>query len=247
MGKILAFFVGTAHVPIAHCHGLDAVFLEERLHLALHFRVRRDIRGNPALNDRLGPVTQDHAGSNLGRSFVIGTVKCDRADGIFGRFSVFGLELFDGVLPLVKFGVRKKVPIFFRDQPAGFLEGVDNRRVDPSRFHVLDHPVFQVFGMRHVVENQLTRAGFPPMLLDELPAPFLEYVGNLLGHWHGFEDVALVVLREVEVFSVAALLVLLAAAAGTGGVAGDFFAGHGFALISELLPDGFVPYFWRAA
>lgn len=155
MGKILAFFVGAAHVAVTHCHGLDAVFLEERLHLALHFRVRRDIGGNPALNDRLGPVAHDHTGSNLGRPFVIGTVKCDRADGIFERFSVFGLELFDGVLPLVKFGVRKKVLILFRNQPAGFLEGVDDRRVDPSRFHVLDYLVFQVFGMRHVVAQLL--------------------------------------------------------------------------------------------
>jgi hypothetical protein len=69
----------------------------------------------------------------------------------------------------------------------------------------------------------------------------------LLGHRDGFEDVALFVLLEVKVFAVAAMLVLLAAAARTRSVAGDFLVGHGSALISELLLDGFNPRCWRAA
>ena len=48
LGIILTFFVWAAHVALGHHHRLDAVLFEERLNFALHFRVRRDIRGNPA-------------------------------------------------------------------------------------------------------------------------------------------------------------------------------------------------------
>jgi hypothetical protein len=68
------------------------------------------------------------------------------------------------------------------------------------------------------------------MLFDEFPALFLENFCHLLGHRDGFEDVALFVLLEIEVFAVAAFLVLLAAATRTRSVTGDFLVGHGSAL-----------------
>jgi hypothetical protein len=54
---------------------------------------------------------------------------------------------------------------------------------------------------------------------------------HLVGHGDRLEDRAVVVLFVVEVLSVTAVLVLLAAAARTGGVAGQFFASH-FSLLA---------------
>jgi hypothetical protein len=42
-----------AHVALPHRYGLGAVLEEEVLHLLLDFRVRRYVRGNPPLDDRI--------------------------------------------------------------------------------------------------------------------------------------------------------------------------------------------------
>src|SRR5262249_52004412 len=75
--KILPFLMRAAHIALAHRHLLDAVMEEELLYLLLHLRVRHDICGDPALDDRLGTVTQ-----RLGaRNAVGGEAKRVRDDG----------------------------------------------------------------------------------------------------------------------------------------------------------------------
>src|SRR5262245_16625658 len=75
-----------AHVPLAHRHGLDAVLEEEVLHLLLDFRVRRYVRGDPALDDRVGTVMEDHASSNLRGRLVVGPYMATVPMGYSGGF-----------------------------------------------------------------------------------------------------------------------------------------------------------------
>src|SRR5579864_5531656 len=77
VGKVLALLVRAAHISVTHRHGFDTVLEEEILHFLLDFRVGGNIRSNPALNDCLGTVMEDHASGNLGRLFVVGTVQGD--------------------------------------------------------------------------------------------------------------------------------------------------------------------------
>src|SRR5260370_3491105 len=46
LGKVRALLVRTAHVAVAHRHGLDTVLEEEVLQLLLHFRAENNGRGN---------------------------------------------------------------------------------------------------------------------------------------------------------------------------------------------------------
>src|SRR5579864_705891 len=83
--EILALFMRTAHVALAHHHRLDAVLAEEVLHFLLDFRVSRNVCGDPALNDCLGPVMQDDASGNLRRGLVVRAVKSHSAHGVLWR------------------------------------------------------------------------------------------------------------------------------------------------------------------
>src|SRR5687767_6187247 len=79
--KVLALFVGASHVAVAQCYPLYAVLLEKRLNLPLNLRVGGNVRGDPALDDRLGSLMQDHASSDLCRPFVVGAVQSNGANG----------------------------------------------------------------------------------------------------------------------------------------------------------------------
>jgi len=129
-------------------------------------------------------------------------------------------------LPLVEVRIREKVLIVFRHQPAGLLEGIDDGRIDSRLLHVLDHHVFDMLGMGHVEKDLVVGAGLSPVLLDELLTLLLKKLGHLIGDRHGFEQIALTILLEIEILAVATLLVLLAAAAGTRIIARDSLSRH---------------------
>src|SRR5262249_11351007 len=81
-GAVLALLVRAAHVPLAQRHGPDAVPEEEVLHLLLHLRAGRHVRGHPPLDDRLGTVMQDHPSGDLRGRPVVGAVHGHGADGV---------------------------------------------------------------------------------------------------------------------------------------------------------------------
>jgi hypothetical protein len=143
---------------------------------------------------------------------------------------VLGLILFNGRSPLGEIHIGEKMLIVLGNEPAGSLVSVDDGWVDPSLLHGLDGHVFDLLGVRHVYEHGVVWAWLMPVLFDELLALFFENIDHLLGHGDRFENCAVVILFVVETLAVAAMLVFLATAAGTGGVAGQFFAGHGFPL-----------------
>src|ERR1019366_3451171 len=82
--KILAFLVRTTNVAIRRHHGLDAVFLEELLHLPLDLRTVLDVGAHPALQDRVGSITLDDTGHDLRRDLFVWAVKSHGADGELG-------------------------------------------------------------------------------------------------------------------------------------------------------------------
>src|SRR5262249_18040496 len=104
--------------------------------------------------------------------------------------------------------------------------------VQTCRLHRFNRHAFDLFWVRHVEEHRVIRAWLPPVLLNELLALFFEQIDHFLGHGDRLEDRAIVVLFEVEALAVTAVLVLLAAAARTGGVASAPLASH-FSLLAS--------------
>src|SRR5262249_50363859 len=90
----------------------------------------------------------------------------------------------------------------------------------------LDGHVFDLLRVWHVKEHFVSGARLSSVLLNELLTLFFKEAHHLVRHRDRLEDRAVVVLFVVEALAVAAVLVLLAAAARTGGVAGDLLASH---------------------
>src|SRR5262245_14514725 len=121
--------------------------------------------------------------------------------------------------------------VLLRDQQPGLLEGVDEGRVQARRLHVLDHHGLQVFGVRQVREERVVRPRLPSVPGDERLAKLHQRLPHFPRHGRGPEDGARLVLDPLEALAPAAGFVLLAAAAGTGRVAGEFLARHGPVLL----------------
>ena len=83
MREVLGFFVRAAHVAIAHGHGFNAIFEKEFFHLLLDFWISRNVRSDPAIDDRLGTVMKNYACGDLRGSLVVGAVQRHGADGVF--------------------------------------------------------------------------------------------------------------------------------------------------------------------
>jgi hypothetical protein len=82
-GEVRALLVRAAHIALAHGHGLDAVLEKEILYLLLDLWVGRHVRGDPALDDRLGTVMEQGsralpAGSRALRASSVCHASCSR-------------------------------------------------------------------------------------------------------------------------------------------------------------------------
>src|SRR5436190_1367833 len=216
--EVQPFFMRAAHVAITHRHGLDAVLVKEIFHFLLDLRVGRNARGDPTLDDGLGPVMKDHASSDFCGRLVVWAVEGHGADGVLRRLlllAVLHLVLLDGRIPLSQIRIGEKLLVVLGDEPASFLVSVDDGWVQTCRLHRFDRHVLDLLRVRHVEEDGIIWSRLMPIFLDELLPLFFEQIDHFLGHRDGLEDRAVLSLFVVEALTVAAVLVFLSAAAGT--------------------------------
>ena len=77
-----------------------------------------------------------------------------------------------------------------------------------------------------IPKDEIIRPRISTILVNERLTTLVEGIHHVVRKWDGLENRAVVVFDEGEVLFDAAMFILLATAARTGSISGEFFAGH---------------------